>query len=198
MFTGIIKEQALVKQVDIKPTGLTLVISSPHKTLPVGSSLAINGVCATVAARSKTTLTFFFMPESLRLTTMLGLKKGDRVNIEAPLTLTKPLGGHMVQGHVDYSGRLTHITSDGDSLILTISVPDTTLVVAKGSIAVDGISLTVTKVTAKMFTVNIIPHTWQSTTLKTKKIGDHVNIEFDIMGKYVFNFIEKYATQPKK
>lgn len=192
MFTGIIKTTARVKSIDIKKQGgSTVVVEKTHGWLvKKGESIAVNGVCLTVVGL-KGGWHFNFMPETATRSTVGSLRRGDMINLEQAMRMDDRLNGHIVQGHVDTIGAITALIKDGDSYILKITPRDAGAlrwVVEKGSVTVDGISLTVVKVTKKWFTVNILPYTRQETNLHTKKLGDKVNIEVDVLAKYVEKF----------
>ncbi len=186
MFTGIIKKTAIVKNTLPAKGGFAIEITNPFGRLKKGDSISVNGVCSTVKKTGKT-MAFDYMPETLKLTNIGKVKKGDTVNLEQPMRLGDRLDGHMVLGHIDCTGNIISIKQEGNSRAFTIEPSNKKqrkLVVFKGSVAVEGISLTVAAVTKNSFTVKIIPYTWQKTNLQFKKKGDRVNIEFDILGKY--------------
>jgi riboflavin synthase len=147
----------------------------------------VNGVCLTVTACQGGKLAFDAVPETLRRSTLGALRTGDAVNLERSLAVGARLGGHIVQGHVDAMGRIAALRPEGDATLVTVAAPPEVMryVVEKGSIAVDGISLTVAACTAGDFTLSIIPHTWQVTNLRDRRVGDGVNLEVDILAKYV-------------
>lgn len=189
MFTGIIEELGTVTAFLRK--GETAHLKVQAKTvladLEVGSSVAVDGVCLTVAELKKGSFSADLSYETLKRTTLKHLQPGSRVNLERPLRFGDRLGGHLVLGHVDGVGRILEIKPQGDGHFFRFSYPPELegLLVFKGSIAVDGISLTVAELHAGAFDVAIIPHTFQVTTLGVKKAGDPVNLEADILGKYV-------------
>ena len=199
MFTGIVEAIGTVKSVEKTGSSGRISISSPFEPvgLEVGGSIAVDGACLTVTRVDQSTFTSDISEETLGVTTLGGLTSGARVNIETPLTLGKPLGGHLVTGHIDVVGRITgkRATSGGGGsgggpnrgIELEVSLPEPLLsqLVKKGSVAVDGISLTVSEVTETGFKSAVIPHTLKKTTLLGKNPGDRVNIETDIIGKYV-------------
>jgi len=151
-----------------------------------GESISINGVCSTVKKAGKI-LAFDYMPETLKLTNLAQLKKGDIVNLEQSLRFGDTLSGHIVLGHIDGKGKIESIQKEGNSLAFEIRIPNKAFkkfLIYKGSVAVEGISLTIAKVLKDSFTVKIIPHTLENTNLKFKKKGDLLNIEFDILAKY--------------
>ncbi len=192
MFTGIIEDIGRVKAVEkTGDSGKIEIISSLDLSqLPAGSSISVDGACLTIidGQRSRTSFSADLSNETLSKTTFgKGLAAGRLVNIERPLTLDKPLGGHLVTGHVDTIGVIRKKVLRGAFLELELELPQalTGQVVKKGSIAIDGISLTVTEVSARGVGVAIIPHTLKKTTLPNKSIGGFVNIETDIIAKYV-------------
>jgi riboflavin synthase len=193
MFTGLI--EAVGEIVEIKPTpgGFRLrLVTGIASELAVGESLAVNGVCLTVVAADADGVHADVAPETARITTLGGLKRGALVNLERPLRADARLGGHFVQGHVDTLGTVEDIRQEGDSYWLTVRFPPhvAPYIVRKGSIAVDGISLTVAGVDDRHFDVQVIPYTWERTSLHAVKTGDPVNLECDILGKYVVRVAE--------
>jgi riboflavin synthase len=191
MFTGIVEESGRVAAVQVTPDGARLEIVAPLVAAGarVGDSVAINGVCltATDVVESLARLAFDAVPETLSRTNLGALRSGDRVNLERPLAVGDRLGGHIVQGHVDAVGRIVALQPEGNATRVTIAAPETLMryVVEKGSIAVDGISLTIAGVDGEQFSVAIIPHTWEVTNLSHRRVGDPVNLEVDILAKYV-------------
>jgi riboflavin synthase len=189
MFTGIVEEAGEV--VAIRVTGGAARLEVAARVVAegsrVGDSIAVNGVCLTVTAREGGRLAFDAVPETLRRSTLGALRPGDTVNLERALAVGARLGGHIMQGHVDAMGRITALRPEGDAILVTVAAPPDVMryVVEKGSIAVDGISLTVAACTESDFTLSIIPHTWQVTSLRHRRVGDGVNLEVDILAKYV-------------
>jgi riboflavin synthase len=186
MFTGIVEECGQVRAT----TGDRLVVSC--RTVPggsqIGASVAVNGVCLTVVERADDALTFDLSPETLERSSLRRLGAGHPVNLERPATLGTRLGGHLVQGHVDCVGEVSAVELDGSGgARVTVRVPPDLLryVVEKGSITVDGVSLTVAALTVDGVVLALIPHTLQVTTLGTARPGDPVNIEVDVIAKYV-------------
>jgi riboflavin synthase len=187
MFTGIISKTSKVTDVKLHKSGMSLGILNNLRSVKKGDSISINGVCSTVKKTGKNIL-FEYMPETLAVTNLKNFKKGEIVNIEQSMRLQDRLDGHLVLGHVDGVGKITHMTSEGNSQIFEIGIPDNKFMkflVYKGSIGIEGISLTVAKVLKKSFIVKIIPYTLAHTNLQYKKTGDSVNIEFDILAKYI-------------
>lgn len=189
MFTGLVAElgkvQKLVSQGD--SYHLTITASKVLIGLKIGDSVAVNGVCLTVVQLDSSAFTADVMPETVRLTNIGRLHNGDRVNLERTLRLCDGLDGHIVSGHVEGLGVIASRKPEGIAVVVEIEASPELLkyVIKKGSIAIDGISLTVTKVTGTSFSVSLIPHTAKETTLGFKDIGDVVNLETDIIGKYV-------------
>lgn len=189
MFTGIIEDLGTVES--LKPTDQGVVISI-HTSLPVGEisigdSITVNGACLTVVSKSAGRFAMDISAETLRCTGLGELKPGSRVNLERCLTLGKLLGGHLVSGHVDGTGRIVSIKPEGDSKLFTFEVApeQARYIVEKGSVAIDGTSLTVFSLKDNNFSVEVIPHTLRCTTLGFKQAGDSVNIENDMLVKYV-------------
>lgn len=189
MFTGIIEETGRVASLEKASSSGRLEIMAELVTTDVqlGDSIAVNGVCLTVTSFSSTRFAVDVMAETLARSTLGELKPGDLVNLERALRLSDRLGGHLVQGHVDGTGILTAEQRVGIARVITIGASSDVLkyVVPKGSIAIDGISLTVVELMNDSFSVSLIPHTAALTTLGSKKPGDRVNLESDIIGRYV-------------
>lgn len=189
MFTGLIETIGRVTACERRGAAavLTLTTTLPVSEIAIGDSVAVNGACLTVTAKREAALTFDVSPESLAGTTIGGLRSGHSVNLERAMRLGDRMGGHIVTGHIDCIGTLTRTSETSGNRILefSLSPEHARYLVSKGSVAIDGISLTVNSVTATGFSVNIIPLTQSSTTLVTLKIGDNVNLETDIIGKYV-------------
>ena len=192
MFTGLVEEVGTVVSL-ARGTVVRLVIASSRiiNDVDLGDSIAINGVCLTVTLVADGKLSFDAVPETLTRSTLKDLRPGDKVNLEASLRAGKMMGGHFVQGHVDGVGTFKSFTPLAESRVIRISAPRELLryVVEKGSIAIDGISLTVASVDDSGFTVAVIPHTLSVTTLGLRRPGDQVNLETDIIGKYVEKFM---------
>ena len=189
MFTGLIEKTGSVASFHRKGEAGVLTIKSalPPEEFAIGDSVAVNGACLTVTAKGNGSLTFDVSPESISRTTLGKLSGGHHVNLERALKLGDRLGGHIVSGHVDCLGVLMQAESRSGNHQLRFSLPPghARYLVEKGSVTIDGISLTVNAVTVNGFTVNIIPLTFTSTTLAQLRTGDTVNIETDIIGKYV-------------
>lgn len=188
MFTGLIEATGTVRARGPVAGGQRLTIETPLAAeLALGDSVATSGVCLTVVARDATTWSADVSPETLRVTALGGLTEGDQVNLERPLAIGSRLGGHFVQGHVDGTGRVDAVLPEGEFYRVRISFPPqlAAYFIEKGSVAVDGISLTVAALAASTFDVQIIPHTWTATTLRHAQPGTIVNLECDMVGKYV-------------
>lgn len=194
MFSGIVEETGRVVSLTATPRSVRLAIASRALTrVPVGGSVAINGVCLTVAACRRGARQFDVLRETMRRTNLRFLRAGDTVNLERSLKLGTRLGGHFVTGHVDAVGRIRRWEKRGRDYFLEITAPQSVmnLTLRKGSIAVDGISLTVAEVKPRSFSAWIIPHTRAVTNLRARKIGDAVNLEADVLGKYAQKFLAK-------
>ena len=195
MFTGIVEELGEVVQLVRREGAWRLGVGAQRvlEGTEVGSSLAVNGVCLTVVERAEARLAFDVGPETLKATALADLVAGASVNLERPVRLGAPLGGHLVLGHVDGIGRVARATPERDTVRLRIEVPEPGLeryLIHKGSVAVDGVSLTVAGLEAGAFEVMVIPHTLKVTTLGRRVAGDRVNLEMDVIGKYLFRFLQ--------
>jgi len=191
MFTGIVEE---LGEVASREDGRIVVrCATVTDDSSIGASVAVNGVCLTVVENDGRSLAFDLSPETLSRTTLGGLREGSPVNLERPVTLATRLGGHLVQGHVDGVGAIARIARNGDGVELTVEAPDAVVryLVEKGSVAVDGVSLTVAGRSARTFDVALIPHTLDVTTLGRSKPGDPVNLEADVIAKYVEGLLPK-------
>lgn len=193
MFTGLIEEMGTLTALRPLADAVELCVQCRDtvKGTRLGDSIAVDGICLTVTACTADSFTTLASAETLRRTNLVFKQVGDRVNLERPLTLDKQLGGHMVQGHVDGAGRVLSIKQEGECQMWTFGIaPELAkFFVSKGSVAVDGISLTVVDVGRDFFTVSIIPKTLAMTTFQFRKVGDIVNIETDIIGKYIYRFL---------
>ncbi|MBI4727186.1 riboflavin synthase [candidate division TA06 bacterium] len=192
MFTGTIEITGTVKTLWLKSTGAVVEITAGFKDLALGESIAVNGACLTVAKILKDGFAADLSRETLDTTTFKVLRAGAMVNLERALKLGDRLGGHLVAGHVDCLGRVEQVTKSSRGGTIEISVDSKNLkyIVNKGSIAVDGISLTMAQKTARGFKAAVIPHTWKNTNLQNIKTGDKVNLELDQMAKYVESIIK--------
>lgn len=193
MFSGIIETTGKITKIEQTADGakLTLTSNLPAAEINLGESICINGACMTVTAIGETELSFDVSVESLRRTNLGDLQLGSLVNLERSLRLSDRLSGHIVSGHVDGVGRIQSVQPEGDSFLYTFELPRelSRYLVEKGSVAVDGISLTVFRCQPTSFTCAIIPHTHQVTTLHAKNPGDKVNLECDMQGKYIEKFV---------
>jgi riboflavin synthase len=189
MFTGIVEELGVVQALErgLQSAVLTVLARRVVKDLNVGDSITVNGVCLTVVRKTDQGFAVDVGPETLRVTTLGGLAPGDGVNLERAMRLGDRIGGHLVSGHVEAVGRVAARISDGNAINLTIEAPREILryCVGKGSITIDGVSLTITSLTEKTFGVMIIPHTAEVTNLGLKPPGSLVNLEPDLIAKYV-------------
>lgn len=194
MFTGIVKELGEVEQVEASAVGARLVIRAPQtaQKAEVGDSVAINGVCLTVVQKHDARLWFDAVQETLRRSNLGELKSGDRVNLEDSLRVGDAIGGHFVQGHVDTTGVVQRLEPQGNAVVMVVGVTEEWMryVVPKGSVAVDGVSLTVVDTWRTEFSVWLIPHTRAVTTLGFRRVGDKVNLEFDMLAKYIERLLE--------
>ena len=190
MFTGLIKEVAPVmsweRSAQVRRLGVRSVSLEDQS---IGDSIAVNGVCLSVSDEDteQNLLYFDLLDKTLRGSNLSSLEKGDLLNLEPALKLSDRLGGHFVMGHVDSQAMIMNMTEKGPDHIMEIELPHhlRALAVEKGSIAMDGISLTIVSLFERSFTVHVIPHTWKFSNLKTRQVGDKVNLEMDLLGKYI-------------
>ena len=196
MFTGLVAELGTVQRLARQGSSYHLTVGAKKvlTNLKIGDSVAVNGACLTVVRMDEGGFTADVMPETVRLTNIGSLQPGSRVNLERTLRLCDGLDGHIVSGHVEGLGTISEQRPEGIAVVVTIATPPGLLkyIIKKGSIAIDGISLTVTEVTDTSFSVSLIPHTAKETTLGFKKVGDSVNLETDILGKYVERMLTWY------
>lgn len=192
MFTGLVQDLGCIKEVINLSGGkiFSLEVNLCTDEIKKGDSIAINGACQSVIKKENNTLYFEAMNETLRLTNLAFLKKGDFVNVELAMKLSDRLDGHLVSGHIDRVAKLNSIKNDGVARIFNFEC-DTDLIVKKGSIAVNGVSLTVVETAVNNFEVSILPETFNNTNLKYLKINDIVNIEYDMVAKYIKKFFEQ-------
>lgn len=193
MFTGIVEETGVVKRIAISAKSIRLSVAAKlcARGTRLGDSIAVNGCCLTVVAKRASVLEFDLLRETWQRTNLQFSGEGSLVNLERSLAANARLGGHFVTGHIDGVGKITRWERSGADHVLDIAAPKEVVryVVFKGSIAVDGISLTVAAVTKTGFRIWIIPHTFEVTALRERKVGDAVNLEADILGKYVEQFV---------
>jgi riboflavin synthase len=194
MFTGLVKEIGTVIRFTRAGGVYTLETGSDtiYKDAAIGDSVSVNGACLTLVAKAPGALKFDVMEETVRRTALSSVRSGDKVNMEDSIKAGSPMGGHFVLGHVDCIGTIKGITNSGGEHIIEVRFPEeySHLAVAKGSVALDGISLTVGEAGDGSLKVYIIPHTLKMTSLHAKRAGDNVNVEFDIIGKYLSRFRE--------
>lgn len=195
MFTGLIEELGKVKSLTVAGESyrLSIVAKKVLQDLAIGDSVAVNGACLTVVTKTDNAFTVDVMPETARRTVIGALHVGEGVNLERTLRFGDRLEGHLVAGHVEGVGRILHRQEDGNAVVFRIGCEKslTHYIIEKGSVAVDGISLTVTAVEENSFSVSVIPHTAAVTTLGFKRVGDKVNVETDLIGKYIEKFVGK-------
>lgn len=200
MFTGIVEELGTVRTVRRGARSASLTVQAPFvlQDAKVGDSIAHNGVCLTITSIDGTCLTADVMPETLDRSSLGALRSGSKVNLERALRVGNRLGGHIVSGHIDGTGRITRVSTDDNAVRFSISAAPELMryIVEKGSVAVDGISLTVACVYDGGFEVSVIPHTRQVTSLNAKDVGDVVNLEADLIGKYVEALLGTCPTPP--
>lgn len=188
MFTGIVQDTGLVTGVESSGDEMTITIDSEILAgMSVGGSVAVNGACLTAVTVGDGTIQVNAVTETMNRTNLGDLSAGDRVNLELPVSAGSLLDGHIVQGHIDATGTISGIMSEGESVRIRVDVPEAIqrYLVEKGSVAVDGISLTVASLHPAGFDVAVIPHTRDVTTLGRREVGDRVNIEVDVLAKYV-------------
>lgn len=201
MFTGLIEEIGFIDKVISQNSGGQLIIHAKtiQEGAKLGDSIAVNGVCLTVTNLTKTSFTADVMPETLKRSNLGQLQKGAPVHLERAMAANGRFGGHMVSGHIDGIGIISAKKNEGNATRIFINADPALLkqIIEKGSIAIDGVSLTVISVDAEQFSVGIIPHTGTQTTLLDKKIDDPVNLETDIIAKYIQRFLENNKQQDK-
>jgi riboflavin synthase len=202
MFTGIIEHQGTIDSLKLTPTGGKLTVHAPTlaKQLAVSNSIAVNGCCLTIVSAGKGKFSADISAETLRKTSIQEWHEGTQANLEQPLTAGKEFGGHFVLGHVDTVGRVTRLEPEGENWWYAIEIPETFArsIVPQGSITIDGISLTVARWHNPIAETAIIPYTYEHTNIRHKKIGDAVNLEGDILGKYVERYLEARSNAKPK
>lgn len=195
LFTGIIEGSGIIKKIDSKKEGAVLTIETDINLseTKIGDSIAVNGACLTAVSLQKHLFKVDMAPETIKKTTFKNASVGTKVNIERALRLSDRLDGHLVSGHIDGTGIIASKIKKSNAWIITINVPPELAeqMIEKGSIAIDGISLTINKCSNKDFEVSVIPHTAKMTTIEKKNAGDKVNIETDMLGKYVQKILNK-------
>ncbi|HIS61960.1 MAG TPA: riboflavin synthase [Candidatus Scybalomonas excrementigallinarum] len=194
MFTGIIEERGILQEIQrsVNCAKITIQAKKVLEEIQLGDSIAVNGICLTVTSFTKDIFTADVMPETWRRCSISQLSKGQLVNLERAMPMNGRFGGHIVSGHIDGIGKIQGMKREENAVLYEILAEEKILryVIEKGSIAIDGISLTVTNVTDKSFSVSVIPHTVQNTNLKERKKGEFVNLEADCIGKYVSKFLD--------
>ena len=194
MFTGIIEHLGTVESLKTSSQGGRLTIRAPTlaQNLTISNSIAVNGCCLTIVATENERFSADLSGETLRKTSLGEWKAGTRINLEQPLTAGKEFGGHIVLGHVDTIGRVARLESEGENWWYGVEVPESfaRYIVPQGSITIDGISLTVARWNGRVAEVAVIPFTYEHTNIRDKKIGDAVNLEGDVLGKYVERYLE--------
>ena len=201
MFTGIVREVGVVDAVDGGEEGIRVRVRAPRtaSTLAIGDSVSVGGVCLTATEVGDGRLAFDAVPETLLRTSLGRLSTGAPVNLEPALRAGEPLGGHIVQGHVDAVGRVRRVDTEGEGARMDVEAPPEVLryCVEKGSIAVDGVSLTIAALTDDSFEVALVPHTLRATTLGERKPGDELNLEVDVLAKYVERLLAARRERPE-
>lgn len=200
MFTGLIEDVGTIREVHRTGDGARITVATQKinvKDLVLGESIALDGVCLTVVSWGSRAFSVEASPETLRRATLGEKQPGTMINLERALRMGDRLGGHLVTGHVDGVGKIGDLNKEGNALVITIETPEflDPFLVEKGSVAVDGISLTVSSCQPGRFGVTLIPHTRSATTLAHRSVGDRVNLEGDLMGKYVVRNLARYMGQ---
>jgi riboflavin synthase len=194
MFTGIIEHLGTISRLDLNPSGGKLTVHAPSlaRHLAIANSVAVNGCCLTVVHRDEENFSADLSGETLAKTSFTSLKTGTHVNLEQPLTAGKEFGGHFVLGHVDGTGRVAHLTAEGDNWSYDVEIPPDIgrYIVSKGSITIDGISLTVARWHSGVAEIAVIPYSYEHTNIRDRMAGDLVNLEGDVLGKYVERHLE--------
>lgn len=197
MFTGLIEEVGTVQEIRTSGKAIHMKLRAPSilADVALGDSIAVNGICLTVTHFDGGSFTVDVVPETMRRTTLHELSVGSPVNLERAMAMGKRFGGHIVSGHVDGIGRIVEILDEDIAKVVRVSAPPEVLryLVEKGSITIDGVSLTVMDVAGDSFRISVIPHTWQVTVLRHRRVGSVVNLECDIIGKYVERLLMPYA-----
>lgn len=190
MFTGLVEKISKVKDISFNSNGAKIFFEADFDDVKLGESIALNGVCLSVTSINNNVFCADVMNETLNISSLKNLKKGDEINLERAMKLSSRLDGHIVSGHIDCISKVKKITQDGFSKRIVFDC-NTDLIIKKGSIAINGVSLTVSDVKENEFEVSLIPQTLNDTNLKNLKIGDIVNIEYDLFAKYIQKFCSK-------
>ncbi|CAN5295946.1 riboflavin synthase [soil metagenome] len=200
MFTGIIEEIGTLRSIEPLGKSIRIEVATTFAGIQRGDSISVDGVCLTAEEIVSGGFTLFASPETMDKSSLGGRRVGDGVNLERALTLQTRLGGHLVSGHVDATGTFASARFDNGAHEIRIAAPPEILrqCIAKGSVAIDGISLTIVDLTEKEISAWIIPETWKKTTLSNRKPGDRVNLETDLIGKYVFRFLQTQGSDVEK
>ena len=202
MFTGIIEELGVIRNISIHGTSGEIAIEAEEvlKGTKIGDSIAVNGICLTVTSLQSNGFTADVMAETVRRSSLGSAKKGERVNLERAMAADGRFGGHIVSGHIDGTGKIISYKKEENAIWVEIETPEhiLRLIMEKGSICIDGISLTVAEVGSQSFKVSVIPHTGEMTTLLKKKQGDLVNLENDVIGKYVERLLGFQKEEPNQ
>ena len=200
MFTGLIEDVGRVASSVLNKQSAVLTVETglALREIPLGASIAVNGACLTVVRKGKRSVAFDVSPETMERTSLATVEPGTLLNLERSMRLKDRLGGHLVTGHIDGVGIVQSVQTRGDFTFFSFRMAQSlrSLLVSKGSVAVDGISLTVNRCTARDFSVAIIPFTLQNTNLRARRVGDKVNIEADLIGKYVHHFVTQRTQNP--
>jgi riboflavin synthase len=200
MFTGLIEDVGRVVSSVLNNQSAVLTVETglALREIPLGASIAVNGACLTVVQKGKRSVAFDVSPETMDRTSLASVQPGTLLNLERSMRLKDRLGGHLVTGHIDGVGIVHSVQRKGDFTFFSFRIAQSlgSLLISKGSVAVDGISLTVNRCNAREFSVAIIPFTFQNTNLRARRVGDKVNIETDLIGKYVHHFVKQRTQNP--
>jgi riboflavin synthase len=200
MFTGLIEDVGRVASSVLNKRSAVLTVETglALREIPLGASIAVNGACLTVVQKGKRSVAFDVSPETMERTSLATIEPGTLLNLERSMRLKDRLGGHLVTGHIDGVGIVQSVQTRGDFTFFSFRIAQSlgSLLVSKGSVAIDGISLTVNRCNAREFSVAIIPFTFQHTNLRARRVGDKVNVETDLIGKYVRHFVRQRTQNP--